>query len=82
MMLLHWGHCWSWCRDIAIDVDTLRRSFLLSSRNFFTCFPYFISAISVQAREYKSISIKKKILNSSMNSNTQIFNSAYSHCIA
>ena len=42
------------CRDIVVDVATLRRSFLHSSRNFFTSFPHFIFAILVHACEYKS----------------------------
>ena len=50
---------------------------------FFTCFPLFIFSISFQAREYKSTTIEK-ILKSTMNSNTQIFNSitsTYIHCL-
>ena len=87
LMSQHWGNCWNRCHDIVVNVVTLRRSFLLSSRIFFACFPHFISTILVHAREYKSINVKKKKknLNSSMNSNTKIFNSinpAYIHCIA
>ena len=61
IMSRHWGHCWNRCSDIAVNVASLRRRFLLSSRKLFTCFPHFISAISVHAREYKSINIEKKI---------------------
>ena len=78
------GKLWNRCCDIVVNVATLRRIFLLSSRNFLLVFSYFIYSISIHAREYKSINIEKD-LNSSMNSNTQIFNSinlAYIHCIA
>ena len=40
------------CHDI-------EKEFYSFKQKIFTCFPHFISAISVHAREYKSINIKE-----------------------
>ena len=80
IMSRHWGNCWNRCRNIVVDVMTMRRSFLHSSRKkkllffpiLFLQFQFMLMNISLSLL---------KILNSNINSNTQIFNSINLACI-